>query len=96
MNSVPQIGLNMILLELAAKGYIYELPNAKIVFHHFTRDRYAQTIYSKMCQQKTTADAIFNNYIVHYCLAQYIHSDQGGKFENRFLPELCDLTVIKK
>ena len=45
---------------------------------------------------KTTAEAFFNNFVVHYGLPKGTHSDQGATFESKLLEELCSLTGIAK
>jgi hypothetical protein len=41
---------------------------------------------------KTTAQTLFDNFIVHYGIPQRIHSDQGANFECKIVKELCTLT----
>ncbi len=45
---------------------------------------------------KTTAEAFFNNFVVHYGLPSRIHSDQGANFESELIREMCELTGMKK
>jgi hypothetical protein len=47
--------------------------NFLVITDHFTR--YAQAIVTKNQTAKTTADALFHNFIVHYGIPQKIHSD---------------------
>lgn len=43
---------------------------------------------------KTTADAFFHNFIVHYGLPGTIHSDQGANFQGSLIKDLRWLTAI--
>ncbi len=45
---------------------------------------------------RTTAEAFFNNFVVHYGLPSRIHSDQGANFESRLIEELYTIKGIKK
>ena len=45
---------------------------------------------------RTTVDALFHNFIVHYGIPQKIHSDQGANFMSHLIKELCTLTGTKK
>ena len=45
---------------------------------------------------KTTAEALFNNFITYYGIPSRIHSDQGANFESQIIKELCQITGIKK
>ena len=71
-------------------GYQYVL----VITDHYTR--YAQAIPTKNMSAKTTADALFHNFIVHYGFPAKIHSDQGANFESQLIRELCKLTNITK
>lgn len=45
---------------------------------------------------RTTADALFNNFIVHSGFPKRLHSDQGANFESRVIRELCSITGMEK
>ncbi|XP_025108509.1 uncharacterized protein LOC112572821 [Pomacea canaliculata] len=45
---------------------------------------------------KTTADALVNNFIVHYGVPKRLHSDQGANFESRIIRELCQIIGCSK
>jgi transposase InsO family protein len=68
--------------------------NIVIIADHFTK--YAQAIVTKIQTARTTADALFHNFIVHYGIPQKIHSDQGANFMSHLIKELCTLTWTKK
>jgi hypothetical protein len=68
--------------------------NILVITDHFTR--YAQAIVTKNQTARTTADALFHNFIVHYGIPQKIHSDQGANFMSHLIKELCTLTGTKK
>ena len=61
---------------------------------HFTR--YAIAIPTRNQTAKTTAEAFFNNFVVHYGLPQRIHSDQGASFESKIIRKLCVITGMDK
>lgn len=45
---------------------------------------------------RTTAEALFNHFIVHYGIPGKIHSDQGANFESKVIKELCAITGMSK
>ncbi len=47
-------------------------------------------------QPKTTAEAIYNHFILNYGIPTKLHSDQGANFESEIINELCHLTGITK
>ena len=65
-----------------------------VVTDHFTR--YAQAYPTKNQTAKTTADVLFNNFVVHYGIPKRLHSDQGANFEGHIIKELCSLMGTKK
>jgi hypothetical protein len=77
-------------LEPSKGGYKYIL----VITDHFTR--YAQAIPTKSISAKTTAEALFNSFIMHYGFPKRIHSDQGGSFEGEIVKQLCNITGIIK
>ena len=40
---------------------------------------------------KTTAEALYNNIILHYGIPTKLHSDQGANFESQIIKELCQI-----
>ena len=68
--------------------------NILIITDHFTR--YAQAIPARNQTARTTAEVLFNNYIVHYGILERLHSDQGANFESKVIEELCRMTGITK
>ena len=65
-----------------------------VITDHYTK--FAMAIPTKNQTAKTTAEAFFNNFIVHYGIPTRLHSDQGANFESDIIKELCLLTNIKK
>lgn len=61
---------------------------------HYTR--FAQAIPTKNMTAKTTAEALFNNFINYYGIPTRIHSDQGANFESQIIKELCLITGMRK
>jgi transposase InsO family protein len=84
------ICIDFLCLERSKGGY----KNVLIITDHFTG--FAFAVPTRNTTARTTAEAIFNSFVVHYGLLKRIHSDQGVKFESRLIKELCDLFGISK
>ena len=82
--------MDYLKLETSKGGFQYIL----VITDHFTR--FAQAIPTKNQTAKTTADVLFNNFIVHYGVPAKIHSDQGAQFESNIIQELCKILNIQK
>ena len=82
--------MDYLSLETSKGGFNYIL----VITDHFTR--YAQAIPTKSISAKTTAEAFFNSFVVHYGFPKRIHSDQGGSFEGEIVKHLCKLTGMEK
>jgi transposase InsO family protein len=82
--------IDFLTLEQSKGGHHHIL----VITDHFTR--YAHAIPTRNQTAKTTAQTIFDNFIVHYGIHQWIHSDQGANFESKVAKELCALTGMKK
>ena len=82
--------LDFLTLEQSKGGH----QNILVITDHFTR--YAQAITTKNQTARTTAQALFDHFILHYGIPQRIHSDQGANFESKVIKELCTLTGMKK
>ena len=82
--------MDFLSLETSKGGYQYIL----VITDHFTR--YAAAIPTKNMTAKTTATALFNEFITHYGFPMKIHSDQGGCFESKLMKELCELSGMAK
>lgn len=65
-----------------------------VMTDHYTR--FAQAIPTKNMTAKTTAEALFNNFINYYGIPTRIHSDQGANFESQIIKELCLITGMRK
>ena len=77
--------MDFLTLETSKGGFQHLL----IITDHFTR--YAQAIPCKNMTAKTTAEAFYNSFIVHYGIPRRIHSDQGANFESSFERTLFNL-----
>jgi len=73
------------------KGNIH---NVLVVTDHFTK--YAIAIATRNQTAKTTAEALLDNFILHYGIPTKIHSDQGANFESEIIKQLCTLMNIEK
>ena len=82
--------MDYLSLETSKGGFNYIL----VITDHFTH--YAQAIPTKSISAKTTAEAFFNSFVVHYGFPKRIHSDQGGSFEGEIVKHLCKLTGMEK
>ncbi|KAK3093626.1 hypothetical protein FSP39_018280 [Pinctada imbricata] len=82
--------MDFLSLERSKGGFEYVL----VITDHFTR--YAIAIPTRNMTAKTTADAFFQHFVVHYGLPQRIHTDQGTNFESKIIKELCNITGISK
>ncbi len=84
------VSMDFLTLERSIGGHQHVL----VITDHFTR--YAIAVPTRNMTAKTTAEAFFHNFIVHYGVPGKIHSDQGGNFEGQLIKELCILTGMKK
>jgi len=82
--------MDYLSLEMSKGGY----QNILVISDHFTK--LAIAIPTKNQTAKTTAEALFNGFIVSYGLPLRLHSDQGANFESQIISELCKLTGIAK
>ena len=70
------------------------IQNKLIITDRFTK--FAVAVPTKNQTAKTTADALFNSFIIPYGLPKTIHSDQGANFSSKLIKELCQITGISK
>ena len=63
--------------------------NILVITDHFTR--YAQDIPTTNQTARTTAQVLFDNFVVHYGFPARFHSDQGQTFESKLIEELCKI-----
>ena len=84
------VTMDFLTLEMSKGGF----QNILVITDHFTK--YAVAVPTKNQTAKTTADALFYNFIVHYGLPLRLHSDQGANFESKIIHELCQMSGISK
>ena len=82
--------MDYLTLETSTGGFQHIL----VLTDHFTR--YAWAIPTKNQSAHTTADALMNNFILHYGFPKRLHSDQGANFEGKVIQQLCSISGIKK
>ena len=82
--------LDYLTLEMSKDGY----QSILVITDHYTR--YCIAVPTKNMTAQTTADALFNNFIVHYGFPKRLHSDQGAQFEGKIIQALCSLTGMQK
>lgn len=75
-------------LELVSMDYLSLEPskgygNVLVITYHFTK--YALAIPIKNQTAKTTADALYNNFILHYGIPTKLHAYQGANFESELI-----------
>ena len=68
--------------------------NILVVVDHFTK--YAQAIPTQNLTARTTVNALFNNYFMHYGYPLRIHSEQGANFTGNVISKLCKMTGIER
>lgn len=70
------------------------IENVLVITDHFTK--FAVTVPTRNQTAKTTAEALYNHFILPYGIPAKIHSDQGGNFESELMKELCNVLGMQK
>lgn len=87
-------------LELVCMDYLTLEPckggiqNVLVITDHFSK--FSVAVPTRNQTSKTTADALFHNFIVPYGIPTTLHSDQGANFSSKLIQDLCFLTGISK
>jgi transposase InsO family protein len=68
--------------------------NILVITDHYTK--YALAVPTKNQTARKTAEAFYNNFIIHYGIPTRLHSDQGAIFESQIIKELFEIMNIKK
>ena len=74
--------MDFLTLEMSKGGF----GNILVITDHFTK--FATAIPTKNQTAKTTAEALYNNFILNYGIPTKLHSDQGPNFESEIIKEL--------
>jgi transposase InsO family protein len=82
--------LDFLSLEASKGGY----NNILVITDHFTR--YALAIPTRNQTARTTAEALWNGFIVHYGFPSRLHTDQGANFCSKLMKELCQISGMEK
>ena len=82
--------MDYLFLETSKGGF----ENVLVVVDHSTK--YAQAIPTKNQTAKTTVNALFNNYFVHFGYPLRLQSDQGANFTGKIISKLCKMTGIER
>ena len=87
-------------LELVCMDFVTVEPskggisNTLVITDNFTK--YALAIPTRDQTARTTAEALYSNFIVHYGIMTKLHSAQGSNFESEIIKELCQITGTEK
>ena len=84
------IAIDFLKIDRAAGGYEYIL----VVIDQFTR--YAQAYATKNKSAKTSAEKLFNDFVLKFGMPDRILHDQGKEFENKLFDELEKYFGIKR
>jgi len=82
--------IDYLSLEMSKGGFHSVL----VITDHFTK--YALAVPTRNQTTKTTAQVLFQEFIVHYGFPKVLHSDQGQCFESEIIKELCSISGIEK
>ena len=84
------IAIDFLKIDRAAGGYEYIL----VVIDQFTR--YAQAYATKNKSAKTSAEKLFNDFVLKFGMPNRVLHDQGKEFENKLFDELEKYFGIKR
>ena len=87
-------------LELVCIDYLTLEPskgnigNVLVITDHYTK--FSKDIPTKNQTARTTAEALFNDFIALYGVPTSLHSDQGANFESQIIQEQCHIMGMQK
>ena len=84
------VGIDFQHLDPCSGGYEYLL----VITDHFTR--FVQVYETTNRSARTTAEKLYNDFMMRYGIPEKLLSDRGTEFENELFQRLSKLRVIKK
>ena len=95
VNKTTNYPLEMVCLDyLSLEPSKGGITNILVITDHFTK--FFMAIPTRNQTVKTTAEAFYNNFILHYGIPAKIHTDQEANFESQLIKKLCDTLGIEK
>ena len=82
--------MDFLSLKMSTGGFRHIL----VIMDHFTS--HAHAVLTKNQSAKIAAQALFNNFLVHYRFPRRLHSDKGTTFESEVIREVCQMTGMDK
>ena len=82
--------MDYLMLKMSKGGFQHVL----VITDHFTR--FAMAIPTNNQTARTTADALWRNFRLHYGFPVRLHSDQGANFSSKIIKELCAIAGMNK
>jgi hypothetical protein len=88
-NPLELVCMDFLTLETSKGGYHHIL----IITDQFTQ--FAQAIPTKNQTARTTAEALYHDFLTKCGFPTRIHRDEGANFDGKIIKELCNITGMK-